>query len=519
MGEIKAILVGVSDYSQFSNANMRNLPLCINDIMFMEFALVKGLSVKPENIVKLGENGIVTGGEFVRTIQLIISSVNQEDTLLFYFSGHGGTFEKIGHCFALSNQLVSTQAIIDCINLCQAKNKWIILDSCMSGNFMLSPIEELNQDMWIDGFYEKGCTVFSSCKAEQFSGFSPDKPSSLFTTFLFEALMSRFLIKDGKKSLNDIADYLRLRAQSWNEQHPTHPQTPIIRSNVGGTIMFEVEEFKPYLSTKYIANHDDYIIYDVEPTHNSIAKRYSVKVILKYPVTKIELSHINHGIVKELSDVEVFNSAMSESRWKGNKPNIVFCYYGYDDTDIINNNYAFRTIWVDSTQDRNWWYKKTNESEIINDTQIVTISYYDMMRRFNINHTATSDELIHRTKEIISSMINLAEKFIRNFAEVENEEATEEQFIQIIKPVLQEIEKLYFEESDLDIPPNDLHEWSQRCTCIAATIHDFCIYYSDKYITSRTSVNRKQCVKMTIKRYYQDLELLKETEAICFSRH
>ena len=283
--------------------------------------------------------------------------------------------------------------------------------------------------------------------------------------------------------------------------------------------MFEVEEFKPYLSTKYIANHDDYIIYDVEPTHNNIAKRYSVKVILKYPVTKIELSHINHGIVKELSDVEVFNSAMSESRWKGNKPNIVFCYYGYDDTDIINNNYAFRTIWVDSTQDRNWWYKKTNESEIINDTQIVTISYYDIMRRFNINHTATSDKLIHRTKEIISSMINLAEKFIRNFAEVENEEATEEQFIQIIQPVLQEIEKLYFEESDLDIPPNDLHEWSQRCTCIAATIHDFCIYYSDKYITSRTSVNRKQCVKMTIKRYYQDLELLKETEAICFSRH
>ena len=72
MGEIKAILVGVSDYSQFSNANMRNLPLCINDIMFMEFALVKGLSVKPENIVKLGENGIVTGEEFVRTIQFII---------------------------------------------------------------------------------------------------------------------------------------------------------------------------------------------------------------------------------------------------------------------------------------------------------------------------------------------------------------------------------------------------------------------------------------------------------------
>lgn len=53
---IYALVVGVSNYDL---VGAQNLGFCKNDIKYFSEALVKGLSVKKEQIVKLGENDVV----------------------------------------------------------------------------------------------------------------------------------------------------------------------------------------------------------------------------------------------------------------------------------------------------------------------------------------------------------------------------------------------------------------------------------------------------------------------------
>ena len=110
--------------------------------------------------------------------------------------------------------------------------------------------------------------------------------------------MSRFLIKKGKKSLEDINHAISHFAKRWNVENPTRKQTPIFRSNVGGTIFFDVEEYKPYRSARVYDETDAYIIYAVEPVHTALAKRFAVKVILRYESSFEEIAEIANEVKK-----------------------------------------------------------------------------------------------------------------------------------------------------------------------------------------------------------------------------
>lgn len=211
----------------------------------------------------------------------------------------------------------------------------------------------------------------------------------------------------------------------WNKNNPTKRQDPIYRANIGGTILFEVEDYKPYEIKKYFEDTEQYTIYTVEPLHNGIAKRYCVKVILKQPFSFSEISQLNHEIVKKVRFLEIYGNSNAQRHWHGKPANLIFCYFGFDESDITNGNYICHTTWADETQDKKYWY---------------------------------------------------------------------------------------FAESELDIPPNELKEWSHRCSNLAATIHDFTLFYNQKYISMRTPENRKACMDISVKRYYEELEELKAAE-------
>ncbi len=151
--------------------------------------------------------------------------------------------------------------------------------------------------------------------------------------------------------------------------------------------MFKVDDRKPYIPAEYYAEHEDYIVYSIEPMHNGIAKRYSAKVLLKKPSTNDQIAKIMCKIITELESVEIYQSQRCETIWRGKKPNIVFSYFGYDESDIVNANYAYRTVWVDEKQDKGWWYKTTKDSRVIDGIYVVSISYYDMMHKFNAENT------------------------------------------------------------------------------------------------------------------------------------
>ncbi|WP_060207220.1 caspase family protein [Sporosarcina koreensis] len=507
--EIKALVVGVSEYSSI---NQSNLPFCINDINAVKNALVDGLLVEKSNITSLGDDGFVSKSDFLDAVKLINFHLEADDTFIFYFSGHGGNVPS-DHYLLFSDGVLKTQDLIQAFDNILAKNKIIILDSCMSGNFKVEETAKLSVDTEIADFFGKGSVVISSSNATQYSYGHPAKPVSLFTSFLCEALKDKLLIKKGKKSLHDIQKLLFLYLDIWNKSNPNHKQNPIFRANLGGTILFPVETYIPYKTKEFYNETENYIIYSVEPTHSSIAKRFSVKIILKRPLSFKEISSINYEIVEKVKREEIYKSEQEEFKWKGLNANIVFCYYGRDETDMTNSNFICHTTWIDETQDKKWWYRKSDKTETIDGVYFNFHSYYTTLKIFQQENIGEEKTLIFQTKEIISQLVTLAEKVINIYNEFLNETKTEQQFIDEMNLLASLIEKWYFAETELTLPPKEIKEWCSACSGLTATIHDFTLFYNEKALATRSFDNRIACMNITKERYYEDLEKLKFEEA------
>lgn len=474
MSNIHCLIVGVSDYVAMKQ---KDLPFCKNDILLVADAFVNGLKAEAANILICGKDGTVTKNDLLSTLWRLIAVSKPNDTVIFYFSGHGGTLAT-GHHLLLSDDLVSTQDLIGYLEKMPAKNKIICMDACMAGNFKVGQSPLLNIDDTVDEFAGKGYAVYASSSATQYSRSHPDRPVSLFTYFLCEAIKDKYLIREGKKSLFDIKKLLFLYLAIWNNNNPDKEQTPIFRANMGGTIFFEIEEYHPFYTGAIYEETDNYIIYAVEPLHNNIAKRYAVKVILKYPFSFEEIAQINHEIVEKVKYKDIYENAKSQQKWQGHSANLVFCYYGRDESDVVNSNYLCHTTWADDKQDKTWWYRLNKNDEIINGIHFNVHSYYDFLKTFTENNTAAKNTLIEETKAIMSRLITSAEKVICFYNEFLNDTISENELIVSLAPIISEIEKDYFLETSLDIPPIEIHNWAQCCSSLAGTIHDFILFYN-----------------------------------------
>jgi len=509
MAKLKAIIIGVSEYTTI-HAN--NLPFCKNDIYAVKQAFNQGLKVDPSDIVLCGSTGIVTAAEIIAALHQLSNIAEKDDSILLYFSGHGTTVGD-SHYLVLSDKLIKTQELIEYLDNINAKSKVLFLDCCLAGNFTVDETAVFDINETADEFAGKGYAVIASCNAQQYSYGHPEKPLSLFTYFLCQALTHKFIVREGKKSLYDIHKLLFLLLEGWNKNNPSKTQTPTYRANIGGTIYFDVQDYRPYVVEKFFYDCESYTIYSVKPLHSSIAKRYSIQVILKQPMSFSEIAAINHEIVQTVKHLDIYQSKKQEEKWRGKDANLVFCYFGLDETDMINTNYLCHTTWADETQDKNWWYRLYRNCEVIEDIHFNIHSYYQSLKSFMEEHTATKENLIAETRDIITRMVTLTEQLIALYNEFLNGTKSEDDFKKDMTRIAPELTKLYFSETNLDIPPDDLKEWCQLCSNLAGSIHDLTLYYGQNQFSERTPENRKACMDMSIKQYYKDLEKLRIIDA------
>ena len=135
---------------------------------------------------------------------------------------------------------------------------------------------------------------------------------------------------------------------------------------------------------------------------------------------------------------------------------------------------------------------------------------YDMIKSFEREHTGDRQEIITEEKKIIAEITKVANRVITEYREYRNKEIDELELIARIKPLLPQIEELFLRESNLNIPPVDIHDWMLACTSLINTVYDFVFFYKDMYLEKRTVENRRQCMDMTIKRYHENLNKLHE---------
>ncbi len=498
---IRALLIAVSDYH---GIGLVDLPLCKNDLDALQRALVNGLNARPQNILIYGGTGVVTFEDLAVAFAQLLRDIEEEDTFIFYFSGHGGN-----SCLCLSDRAILIQELINFIDQVPAKNKVVILDCCHAGDFSLGGVSQISIEEMVGVFVGKGCAVMASCGAGEESGFCEERKISLYTSFVCDALTFRPLIRKGKKSLEEINRLIFRFAEISNQQRATSMQHPIYRSSINGTIFFNVEDYHPYKQKHIYFEAEEYIIYEVEPVHIGITKRYSVKVILRFPDTPEQIAAIADDVKNTVLYCDVYNNQIAERRFKGRPANIVWCFFGYNEDDMVNGNYAWRTTWVDKSQDKTWWYRLDKDSNVINGIHIKEFPQYKWVNEVYQKTGIPNDELISLTRECTNHLIELAREYINTFREYRNKTITETQLIDAVAPICDEILKLYIKQSDFPMPPAELHGWAQAHTELANTIHDFSLFYNKRYMDKWTKDNREMLCLNTIKRYTEELEKLR----------
>ena len=126
MGNIKVLLTAVSDYTAIKQ---QDLPFCKNDLALMQRTISNNVEIDSDDIISLGWTGTVNCNEFLNSLLLLQSRVQSDDSLIIYFSGHGGIIHD-DHKLAFSDGVITTQKLIEVINGIRVKNKLILLDSC-----------------------------------------------------------------------------------------------------------------------------------------------------------------------------------------------------------------------------------------------------------------------------------------------------------------------------------------------------------------------------------------------------
>ena len=143
--------------------------------------------------------------------------------------------------------------------------------------------------------------------------------------------------------------------------------------------------------------------------HHGLAKRLCVKVILRFQSTMEQIANTALEIQKKVLYYDVYQNEIAEAIHKGKAANTVWCYFGYDEYDMIDGNYVCHTTWVDDSQDKDWWYRSSSNRISVNGVHIDIHNSYAMIKGLR-DDTICKDELIKITREYSSKIITAAEQ-------------------------------------------------------------------------------------------------------------
>lgn len=240
-GKIYTLFVGINFYS---DTNITDLNVCVHDVT----ALHNVFKDKSEKTLLLSDHtdGLLPNRKNIFTSLSHISRLaNENDLILFYFSGHG--IAEDGQSYLLPNDVclpilkytsLSVKDVKEIMENSRARAKVIIIDACHAGAIIGKSISLMTDDFQKSVFEEaEGFVVLASCKQGEKSWEWPEKQKSVFTYFLLEALSGKADMQNkGFITTSDTSNYVVNKVKQWSVEHGTL-QTPTIQSEVVGEIV------------------------------------------------------------------------------------------------------------------------------------------------------------------------------------------------------------------------------------------------------------------------------------------
>ena len=303
----KALLVGIDDYP--------NSPLncCCKDVDALDSLLGKHENNSVNFETRLVKN-IQEKSKLIADIKECFSG--DADVALFYYSGHGYIGVN-GGClvtpdYKQNDMGVSLQSILDIVNSSKCKDKFVILDSCFSGNMGVVPF--MKDGMSVIG---EGVTILTACREIE-SAVELDG-HGVFTALLLNALSGEAADLTGHITIGGIYAYVDKALGAWE-------QRPVFKTNV--TRFTSLRDVSPRINldilrkiTEYFPREDDEFLLNpsYEPTNcenvsHAIVEPYAVDANTKIFADLQKLEGV--GLVIPVGEEHMYYAAMNSKSCK-----------------------------------------------------------------------------------------------------------------------------------------------------------------------------------------------------------
>jgi DNA-binding response OmpR family regulator len=219
------LCVGVNRYRDKS---ISNLNTCENDARLLYNILfqsdTEGRSALLSTEKKSPSATSPTTNTIIGNLVKMSQSADPQDTLMFYFSGHGSYFEGQSYLFpadtysyAIEHTAIPVHKIKEIMSKSVAQSKIMILDSCHSGASIGKTDSIMSPEFIRDVFsHAEGFAIIASCKQGEKSYEWLDSGYSAFSYFLIEGLQGKAdNDHKGFVTVNDIARYVTHGVKEW----------------------------------------------------------------------------------------------------------------------------------------------------------------------------------------------------------------------------------------------------------------------------------------------------------------
>jgi len=237
--KIYVVSVGIADYKEISDLNLTENDVCVfNELMAYQGAEITTL---------IGRQA--THADIISTLRASFARAKKEDTMVFFFSGHGyeGGFccwDMSGSSPALSSnsaarnlqnrsRLASTNKYYGGLSYaemqilfrnCRAGKKIVIADACFSGG--LHKGNQLNTS--VQSARNGDVVFFLSSRTDETSLEMPGGTNGLFTYYLAKGLLgSSDVNKDNQMTMKEIFDYVYQSVVDYADK-VSHSQHPVL---------------------------------------------------------------------------------------------------------------------------------------------------------------------------------------------------------------------------------------------------------------------------------------------------